>query len=484
LKIETSTHENHQIKIVVEFEADVFETYKRRAARKIASKTKIAGFRPGKAPYEMIVRYVGGASISEEAIEILVDEQYANILKEAEINPSGPGSLNEIISIDPPKLSFLVPLQPEVDLADYKNIRLDYSPEQVSSEEIEEFLKRMQRNYATAEPVNRPIQNGDLVYVQISAVDKSQSDEEIAIFEDRPIQTVIGDELNKKEWPFEGFSKELLGLSENEEKSIEHIFPADSEDVELKGKSVALKLKVQSVKSLVLPELNDEFAKSLGHFDSFSDLEKSVKEQLESNKNQEYEDQYYTDLLAKISEQATVKYPSFMVDEEIEHILASVKNDLSRQNLDFDTYLKILKTDKEKYIEDNVRPAAEKRLKNSLIIDKFAQEEKIQIGKEDMDMIMDETSQMMMEKNAESKGKKAKFSKQQMNSAAYNAVTRLYNQRTLEHMKDLASGKLDTEVKPNETEVVEVPAKVEKPKTRKKKETVVKKVENESPLNE
>jgi len=484
LKIETSTHENHQIKIVVEFEADVFETYKRRAARKIASKTKIAGFRPGKAPYEMIVRYVGGASISEEAIEILVDEQYANILKEAEINPSGPGSLNEIISIDPPKLSFLVPLQPEVDLADYKNIRLDYSPEQVSSEEIEKFLKRMQRNYATAEPVNRPIQNGDLVYVQISAVDKSQSDEEIAIFEDRPIQTVIGDELNKKEWPFEGFSKELLGLSENEEKSIEHIFPADSEDVELKGKSVALKLKVQSVKSLVLPELNDEFAKSLGHFDSFSDLEKSVKEQLESNKNQEYEDQYYTDLLAKISEQATVKYPSFMVDEEIEHILASVKNDLSRQNLDFDTYLKILKTDKEKYIEDNVRPAAEKRLKNSLIIDKFAQEEKIQIGKEDMDMIMDETSQMMMEKNAESKGKKAKFSKQQMNSAAYNAVTRLYNQRTLEHMKDLASGKLDTEVKPNETEVVEVPAKVEKPKTRKKKETVVKKVENESPLNE
>ena len=245
-----------------------------------------------------------------------------------------------------------------------------------------------------------------------------------------------------------------------------------------------LTLKVQSIKNLVLPELNDEFAQSLGHFDSFSDLEKSVKEQLETNKNQEYEDQYYTDLLAKISEQATVKYPSFMVEEEIEHILTSVKNDLSRQNLDFDTYLKILKTDKEKYIEDNVRPAAEKRLKNSLIIDKFAQEEKIQIGKEDMDMIMDETSQMMMEKNAESKGKKAKFSKQQMNSAAYNAVTRLYNQRTLEHMKNLASGKLDKDIKSSEAEIVEVPAKVEKPKTRKKKETVVKKEENESPLTE
>ncbi len=279
-------------------------------------------------------------------------------------------------------------------------------------------------------------------------------------------------------------SSELIGLTENEEKSIEHVFPEDSEDVELKGKTVLFNLKVQSVKSLVLPELNDEFAQSLGHFESFSDLEKSVKEQLESNKNQEYEDQYYTDLLAKISEQATVKYPSFMVDEEIEHILSSVKNDLSRQNLDFETYLKILKTDKEKYIEENVRPAAEKRLRNSLIIDKFAQEEKIQIGKEDVDMIMDETSQMMMEKNADTKGKKGKFSKQQMNSAAYNAVTRLYNQRTLEHMKNLASGKLDAEVNQSEAEIVEVAPKVEKPKTRKKKEAVVKKEENESPLNE
>ncbi len=209
MKIETSTHENHQVKIVAEFEADVFETYKRRAARKIASKTKIAGFRPGKAPYEMIVRYVGGASINEEAIEILVDEQYANILKEADVNPSGPGSLNEIISIDPPKLSFLVPLQPEVELADYKNIRLDYSPEQVSAVEIDEFIKRMQRNYATAEPANRPSQNGDLVYVQISALDKTQPDEENEIFNERPIQTVLGDELSKKEWPFEGFLQNL-----------------------------------------------------------------------------------------------------------------------------------------------------------------------------------------------------------------------------------------------------------------------------------
>jgi trigger factor len=484
LKIETTPQEDHQINIVAEFEADVFENYKRRAARKIAAKTKIAGFRPGKAPYEIVLRYVGEGAISEEAIELLVDDQYAEVLKEAAIEPSGPGALKEIISLSPPKLSFIVPLQPEVDLGDYKNVRLDYAPPAVEPEEVAEFFKRMQRNYASAEPTNEPSKNGDLIYVQITALDKSKPEGENSIFTDRPIQLILGDELNKNEWPFQDFSKELLDMTEGSEKTIVHKFPEEFEDTELSGKNVDFQIKVQSVKTLVLPELNDEFAKTLGQFETYADLEKSVKEQLESTKNQDYDDQYYTDLLAKLAEQATVKYPTFMVNEEIEHILSSVKNDLSRQNLDFETYLKIMKTDEKKYVEENVQPAAEKRLRNSLIIDKFAQLEKIQIGQSDVESIMNETSQMMTEMNPEGKGKKGKFTKQQMNSAAYNAVSRLYNQRTLERMRDIASGKLDVVAGTDEPVVAEEPIKAEKPKSRKKKVSSVKSDEESAPAQE
>ena len=140
-----------------------------------------------------------------------------------------------------------------------------------------------------------------------------------------------------------------------------------------------------------------------------------------------------------------------MVDEEIEHILQSVQNDLKQQNLDFETYLKLMKTDREKYIDENVRPAAEKRLVNSLIIDKFAQEEKIEIAKEDVDSIMSNTMQMM-ENNPSPKGKKGKVSSQEINSVAYNAMTRLYNQRTMERMKFIASGEIDKEETTEETE--------------------------------
>lgn len=442
MKIETTPHENHQVKIVAEFDADDFAGYKRRAARKIAKKTKIPGFRPGKAPYDIVERLVGSAAIQEEAIEILIDDQYANVLTEADVKPSGPGSLEEVISMDPPKFAFLVPLQPEVELGDYKNIRLEYSPEEVSEEDVEDFLKNLQRNYATAEPQDRPIQDGDLVYYKITAIDQAAEEGENVIFSEKPVQIILGDDAKPGDWPFENFSKELIGLSEGQEKTIEHTYPQDDSEEEFSGKQVVFTLTIQSVKTLQLPELNDDFAKLLGQFEDFAALETAVREQLESTKNQEFEDKYYTDLLEMIAQQATVKYPQFMVDEEIEHILQSVQNDLKQQNLDFETYLKLMKTDREKYIDENVRPAAEKRLVNSLIIDKFAQEEKIEIAKEDVDSIMSNTMQMV-ENTPGPKGKKGKVSNQEINAVAYNAMTRLYNQRTLERMKFIASGEID-----------------------------------------
>ncbi len=498
MKIETTPQENHQVKIIAEFESDVFESFKKRAARKIAKKVKIAGFRPGKAPYEIILRHVGEGAINEEAIEILIDDQYAKVLEEAAIEPAGPGALEEVISIDPPKFSFMVPLKPEVEIGDYSSIRVDYAPEAVSEEEIDEFINRMQKNYATAEPVERLIEKGDLVYYKLSAREVDGTEETGVIIDARPFQVIIGDNLNSKEYPFEGFDENLISMSESDEKTIEHAFPEDIDDADFKGKNIKFEINIQSVKSLVLPELNDEFAVSLGHFESYEDLVNGVKEQLESNKNQEYEDKYYTDVLAKIAEQASVKYPPFMVQDEINHILVSIESDLKQQNLDFETYLKLLKTDREQYIENNVRPAAEKRLQNSLIVEKFAQSEKIEIGRDDMDNILNETTQML-QMNSEAKGKKGRYTKEQMNSFTLGAMNRLYSEKTMERLKKIASGELEKEEqeklnselaaeKSETTEVVEPmqdePEKAEATAAKPKKTRAPKKASKESETKE
>ncbi|MBE0688323.1 MAG: trigger factor [Anaerolineaceae bacterium] len=439
MKIETIPQEDHQVKIEAEFEVELFESFKRRAVRKIAKQAKIPGFRPGKAPYDVILRMFGEGAINEEAIELLIDEQYAKVLDEASVTPSGPGSLQEIISMDPPKLSFLVPLKPEVELGDYKSIELEYSPEPVLEEEISEFITRLQKNYATAEPAERPIEKGDVVYFKLTGFEN-----EDAILQETPIQLVIGEDDKKDNWPFEVFSNELIGMSEGESKEIEHSFTDEAEDERFKGKTVKFVTNIQSVKTLTLPELDDEFANSLGQFENFAELEQAVREQQEINKKQEYDDKYYSDLIAKYEEISTIKFPPFMVEEEIEHMLKSLERDLKQQNLDFETYLKLLGTDKEKYIEENVRPAAVNRVKSTLIIEQVAQEEKVEVAKEDIDGIVNDTVQML-QNMPDKKGKKAKLNDEMVNNVAYNAITRLYNQRTLERMKALASGETETE---------------------------------------
>jgi len=168
LKIEVQSQEDHQVKIIAEFETSQLEEYKIHAARKLGQNTRVPGFRPGKVPIDILRRVIGEETIQQQAIEDLIDEQYPKVLDEAEIKPSGAGSLEELISLDPPKFSFLVPLEPEVHLGNYKDTRLEYNLEPVTDQEITEYLNQMRTTYATAEPVERPATEGDLVYIKLS----------------------------------------------------------------------------------------------------------------------------------------------------------------------------------------------------------------------------------------------------------------------------------------------------------------------------
>jgi trigger factor len=126
LNIEKEIQEDHSIKLVVEYDQDKMDQFKKRAATMLSSRSKIPGFRPGTAPYDVVVRTFGDGAITEQAIDLIIDKEYANILKEAEVNPGGSGSLESVDSLTPPKFTFRVPLAPEIDLGDYKSVRMDY----------------------------------------------------------------------------------------------------------------------------------------------------------------------------------------------------------------------------------------------------------------------------------------------------------------------------------------------------------------------
>ncbi len=234
MKIETQPLEDHQVKLTVEIEAESFESAKKRAARQLSRKTKIPGFRPGKAPYPVIVRQVGEATILEEALDLLVQEIYPKIIDESEIQPYGPGQLENVVSMDPPVLEFVIPLEAEVELGDYHSISQPYEPKQVGEKEIEDVLTDLQERQAVLEPVDRPAQEGDKVFVRLSGTRTNvEEGENPTLFSEQsyPIQIKAegtdSDEEDASEWPFPGFSRQLIGHSPQDELTLTHTFPED-----------------------------------------------------------------------------------------------------------------------------------------------------------------------------------------------------------------------------------------------------------------
>ncbi|MFM8320146.1 MAG: trigger factor, partial [Chloroflexota bacterium] len=165
MKIETQIRDDHQAELTVEVELERLEALKTKAAAKIARKIKVPGFRPGKAPYTVVLRQVGEAAVIEEAIELLVDEIYPEVIKEANIQPYGPGNLEAIPSMDPLTFKFIIPLEATVEMGDYQAIRKPYEPKEITDQDVDNVIQDLRDRQAIVEPVERPAQVGDQVTI-------------------------------------------------------------------------------------------------------------------------------------------------------------------------------------------------------------------------------------------------------------------------------------------------------------------------------
>ena len=480
MKIEKQLLDDHQMELTVEVESELMEASKRRAARQIAKRGKIPGFRPGKAPYDVIVRYFGEAAILEQAMDLLVDDIYPKILDEAEIKPAAAGSLEKIEELDPPKLTFRVPLAPEIDLGDYRSIRLPYEWSAPGEKELEDALTEMQQMYATTETVERPVEVGDYVMVDVKGerAKPKKEEEELAIALSRMgYALVVRAEAKDDEWPYPGFSKKLVGMTPEETKTIKHKYPKDDPNESLRGETVNFEATMKSVRGMTLPELDDEFAKTAGQFETLDQLKEALKNELETRSKAEYEDKYYLDLIDQVKAGATIKYPPQVIEHEAEHVVDDLRQRLTQQGLDLDTYFKMRETTLETFMEEEARPVAVRRLERSLILDQLAHEEKVEVDEgslqSEFGMTLNELQNQGLNLGDMRGGKR---NQQQVAEAiAMESASRLITRRTLERIKAIATG----EYKPEEAEAVEQPQEAsaeespaetaeEKPETKKK----------------
>lgn len=438
--------EDQQARLIVEMEPMTMDVYKAKAVRRISSKTKIAGFRPGKAPIDIVKRLYGDEVIEDEAIELMVNDVYPKLLKEADLKPAAPGKLEKVESKNPPKFIFLVPLEPEVKLGDYRSIRMNYEKQEVSDDEVEKVLHQLKLNNSTAVPVDREAQIGDLVDLKINAkIVNPIENENPDVLISTPYQIIIGDNNNSNEeiFPFSGFDELLIGLNKNNEKVFTHTFPASSSFEKLKGKEIEFTVIIQEIRELQKPELNDEFAKNYGNEKTLADFREVIKKDLITSKQHEYDHKFMDDLIEKIISISEIHYPPQLLEEEKDRILENFKQNLASQNLDLDTYLKMYQMDKDKFIEEEIKSIAKHQLEQNLVLEQIRQDEKIEIEKE---ALQEEYSRSFYEiqSSADLQKLRRQFTTKGLaNRILIQAVNRLMNRKVESRLMEIATGKID-----------------------------------------
>ncbi len=455
LKFEKKLLKDHQVQLTVNFDQETFEHFKNQAARSISSKSKVPGFRPGKAPLDVVKRIYGEDYLNDEALELLVNEKYPVLLDEAEIKPAAAGKLEKVEKLNPPELIFIVPLEPVIELGKYQEIQKKFELPQIDKKEIDEVIHNLQLNYATAEKVEREAKKGDLVNFKLSAVvsnpEEGESDE---LLKDSPYQMVIG-EKQREEFPYEGFDKELLGLKAGDKKELSHKYPKNSTFEKLQGKEVKFFIDTLDVKEMKLPEVTDDFAKSISGLDNLEMLKTSIKNQLAYTKNADYEEKYYNELIDEIIAKSKLAYPPVLLEDEIDHVLHDFEHNLSHQNMDLETFLKLNKMEKPDFIEKEIKPVAKRQLEHSLVLEHISEEEKIELKQEDLEKVYRQTMYEYQTRDDFNKIKRELSPKKLANSILMQAASRLMNRQVLDRIKQLANG--ETVVK--EEEIKEKKAK-------------------------
>jgi len=383
LQVTKEPMEQRQLAVTIEVDQERVHNELRKAARKAAHDFRIPGFRKGKAPFSVIVQYVGLPALYDEFVGDLGQEVYKEALDNNEFEPYATATLEDV-QIEPLRYKLIVPLEPEIDLGDYRSLRVPEETPEVSEEEIEERLREYTEQYAGWQEVDHPSAYGDVMTIDVRSVllDTPAGEEE----------TVV---LDEQDWEFTpdpdhpmdppGFDEELLGLRPGDDKEFVLSWPEDGQSI-YAGKRAHFSVAVHSIQAYQSPEINDDLAQLVGpDFETLDDLKQSVRATLLEEKEQEAEAQYTDRVLDALLEQSTLNYPPVVVEDQIDAMLNEFEQQVRRIGFeDLDAYFEAINQDREEFRETQ-RPEATRIAERNLLISELINQEKLQATDEEIE---------------------------------------------------------------------------------------------------
>lgn len=371
-----------QIELEFELTAEEFAEHFEHAIEHLKSHVKVEGFRPGKAPNKMVEERLKPESLLMEAGDHAVQHAYLDYIKDSKLEPVGNPevSIVKIAKGSPFIFKAIITVLPDVELPDYKSIAkaVNLSGQEgqeisVTEEEIQDSINYLQKSRAKMTLKNDAAEKKDFVEINYQNKDINAGKEVHDHF-------VLGEGGFMK-----GFEDNIVGMKAGEEKTFKAIFPEDSPQKNLAGKEGEFKVKLNSVQKMELPEINDEFVKQLGTFDTLVALTASMKEGLAAEKTEAEKQRRRGEILGKIAEKSKFEMPEAMVDYEKQRLLEDLKNRVSQMaNISFEQYLaSVKKTEAE--IKETFQKEAEKRLRGFLVLRELGVMENVEVSEKEIE---------------------------------------------------------------------------------------------------
>ena len=352
------------------------EPFLNRSYRRLAGRVRIPGFRPGKAPRSVVERHLGRAALVQEALEFMLPESLDQVLREQEIRAFLDPQL-EVLNLEPVSFKATIALEPQIELGEFRSIRLSPAAVEIGPADINRVLERLQYESAPWEPADRPAAFGDLLTLSIHGAIDGQD-----VINHESVDYIPNMD---NPHPLPGFSVYLEGMTEGQDKEFTLPVPPESAPGGAPDKECRFRVAIIAIKEKRLPELDDEFAK--GVQDGFENID-ALTEHIRHRLTQEAETAALRELernsLEEVKKLATVHASELIYQREMEAIREEHERTLRSQRLDMETYLQLTGQTEQEW-QTQLRPQAQDRLTTYLIIRKLAEQENIQVEPQEIE---------------------------------------------------------------------------------------------------
>lgn len=366
-----------------------------KAFKKVSAKVNVPGFRKGKVPRSIFEAKFGVESLYQDALDIILPEVYVEAIEEVKIEPVDRPEVDveQFGKGQVLKFKAKVTVKPEVTLGEYKGIEVEAVSAEVSDEELNEELTRLQQRHAELVVLEEgQAANGDVVVLDFEGFVDGEA------FEGGKAEK-YSLELGSNSF-IPGFEEQLVGLGKGEEKEVNVSFPENYHSEDLKGKAAVFKVKIHDIKRKNLPELDDEFAKDVSEYDTLVEYKEELKKRLQERKEKDSEAALETAVVEKAAANAEVEIPASMVEAELDVMVKEFERRLRSQGMTLEIYFQF-SGQNESVLKEQMREDADKRVRNNLVLEAIAAAEKITVSDEEVDTELEKYAQSYQKTTAE-----------------------------------------------------------------------------------